>query len=69
MSSCNFEKLVSLLDKQLDLDTEIDVLSHIDECGICHEALCSIVRDRDEDLFIAAPSTGDTTHTGRGAEL
>ena len=69
MTSCNFEKLVSLLNTQLTLDARIEVLNHLDECGICNEAFCSLVRDRDEAFFIAAPSTGDAARRSRGAEV
>jgi hypothetical protein len=49
--SCNFEKLVQLLDKQLDLDEKLDILYHIEHCEICHEAIYLIARDRDWNAY------------------
>jgi len=52
---CDFEKLVRYLDKTLDIDAQLDVLSHIDDCESCREALFHISRDRDGDLFVYRP--------------
>lgn len=59
MSACNFEKLVLLLDKKLDLDEKLDVLDHLASCTICRDAVYQISRDRDEALFIQRPSNID----------
>jgi hypothetical protein len=55
MTRCSFEKLVRLLDRQLDLDGELDVLDHLDRCETCREAVFHISRDRDGDFFIYRP--------------
>jgi hypothetical protein len=55
MNTCNFEKLVLLLDKQLDIDGKLDVLEHLDNCDICRDAVYHISRDRDANLFIFKP--------------
>ena len=55
MQTCNFEKLVMFLDKQLDLDGKLDVLDHLDQCEICRDAIYHISRDRDANLFVYRP--------------
>ena len=52
MTQCSFEKLIKLLDKELDLDGQLDILDHLDRCENCREAVFHISRDRDGDLFI-----------------
>lgn len=44
---CSFERLVKLLDGELDLDSRLSVYDHIDRCSICREAVFLISRDRD----------------------
>ncbi|PYU88769.1 MAG: hypothetical protein DMG08_24200 [Acidobacteria bacterium] len=53
--ACSFEKLVLYLDKQLDIDGQLEVLNHIDECDVCQDAVYQIRRDRDSNLFIRRP--------------
>ena len=55
MSACSFQKLVQLLDKQLELDEKLEVLDHLHSCTICRDAVYQISRDRDESLFIHRP--------------
>ena len=55
MTACSFKKLVQLLDKQLNLDDQLEVLSHLDTCQICRDAIYQISRDRDEAYFIHRP--------------
>ncbi len=55
MDACSFKKLVQLLDKQLPLDEKLEVLSHLDSCKICRDAVYQISRDRDEALFVRRP--------------
>ena len=55
MNACSFKKLVQLLDKQLSLDEKLEVLSHLDDCAICRDAIYQISRDRDEAFFIHRP--------------
>jgi hypothetical protein len=55
MSACSFQKLVQLLDKQLELDEKLEVLDHLHSCTICRDAVYQISRDRDESLFVHRP--------------
>jgi hypothetical protein len=49
---CNFEKLWLYLNNELDLDTQSEVLAHLDHCRVCLEALYQMARDLDMDLFV-----------------
>ena len=64
MMSCNFEKLVQLLDKQLSVDDKLDVLDHVEHCEPCREAIYHISRDRDEEYFIYRPYRTDKMFAG-----
>ena len=55
MDTCNFQKLVQLLDKQLELDEKLEVLTHLEHCVICRDTVYQLARDRDESLFIHRP--------------
>jgi hypothetical protein len=55
MSECSFKMLVMLLDKKLNLDEKLEVLSHLDSCKICRDAVYQISHDRDEAYFIHRP--------------
>ncbi len=55
MKTCDFEKLVRYLDKQLSVDEKLDVLEHLDHCEICRDAVFHISRDRDANLFYYRP--------------
>jgi hypothetical protein len=55
MNTCSFHKLVQLLDKQLGLDEKLEVLTHLETCSICRDAVYQLSRDRDEALFIHRP--------------
>jgi hypothetical protein len=59
MSACSFKKLLLLLDKKLSLDEKLEVLSHLDSCRICRDAVYQISRDRDEAYFIHRPYNVD----------
>jgi hypothetical protein len=62
MTGCNFEKLVQLLDKRLDVDGKLEVLDHLDHCDICRDAVYHISRDRDANLFIYRPYPQQRIH-------
>ena len=49
---CDFEKLWLYLDKKLDLDGQLEVLKHLDDCETCFEAVYLMSRDRDAKLFV-----------------
>jgi len=55
MNTCDFEKLVRYLDKQLGVDEKLEVLDHLDRCETCRDAMFHISRDRDADLFYYRP--------------
>ncbi|HYK90067.1 MAG TPA: hypothetical protein VE398_14935 [Acidobacteriota bacterium] len=55
MRNCSFEKLVQLLDKQLDLNGKLELFDHLDRCDNCREAVYQISRDRDRDYYISKP--------------
>jgi hypothetical protein len=52
MSACNFDTLLKLIDKQLDLDGKLDAYDHLDHCDNCRDAVYHLMRDRDEAFFI-----------------
>jgi hypothetical protein len=52
MSSCNFEYLLKLINKQLDLDKQIEVYDHLEQCDICRDAAHQISRDLKGVFFI-----------------
>ncbi len=53
--TCNFDKLVLYLDKKLDLDGQLEILEHLDDCDTCFDAVYQISRDRDDALFRYVP--------------
>jgi hypothetical protein len=53
MSACNFEYLLQLLNKQLDLDKQIEVFDHLERCDICRDAIHQISRDLGASSSIA----------------
>ena len=52
MSACNFEYLLQFVNKQLDLDKQLEIYDHLDRCDICRDAVYQISRDLDRVLFI-----------------
>ncbi len=52
---CDFDKLVLYLDKQLELDDQLEVLQHLERCENCKTAIYQISRDRDANLFVSRP--------------
>lgn len=52
VSACSFEKLLRLLDEQLDLAGKLEVLIHLKMCDICREAVHQIARDREEFCYL-----------------
>ncbi len=51
MSACNFDRLLKLVNKQLDLDEQLEIYDHLDRCCFCRDAVCQISRDRDKSYF------------------
>ena len=52
MSACSFDRLLKFVNKQLDLDGQLDVYGHLDRCDICRDAVYELLRDRDKALFL-----------------
>jgi predicted anti-sigma-YlaC factor YlaD len=52
MSACSFDRLLKLVNEQLDLDGQLEVYGHLDRCDICRDAVYQIARDRVSALFI-----------------
>jgi hypothetical protein len=50
--ACSFDKLVHLVDKQLCVDDQLRLFSHLDSCSICRDAVYQISRDRDSSFFL-----------------
>lgn len=50
--TCSFHRLLQLLDRELNSDDMLQVLTHLDTCSICRDAIYQISLDRDENLFI-----------------
>jgi len=53
--TCDFNKLLLLQEKKLDLDTTLEVLEHLDGCEICFEAFYLMARDRDARFHVPYP--------------
>jgi hypothetical protein len=52
MSACNFECLLRFINKQLDLDEQLEVFEHLDRCNICREAVYQLSRDLGGGSFV-----------------
>jgi len=52
---CDLEKLKLLLNKQLDLEENLDLFDHLDQCDSCRSAIYSLSRDRDKAFLIYRP--------------
>jgi len=65
MSKCSFENLVNFLDGELDADKQVKVLEHIGRCSICHEAVYSIIRDRDSGACSQAACSVEKARPGK----
>jgi hypothetical protein len=47
---CSFDSLIDLLEGELDLDRQLAVLTHLDDCEVCFDAIYQISRDRNSML-------------------
>ena len=47
MSACSFDRLLQFVNKQLDLDGQLEVYDHLDRCNICREAVYQLSHDLD----------------------
>ncbi len=57
MIGCSFERLIRLLDRQLNLEAKLELFDHLDRCETCREAVYQIARDRDRERY-AVPVSG-----------
>ncbi len=53
--NCEFDKLLLLQGKKLDLDTRLEVLEYLDRCEICFEAIYLMTRDQDARFHVRYP--------------
>ena len=58
MRACSFDRLLQFVNKQLDLDGQLEVYDHLDRCDICRDAVCQLARDRDEASFVCRAHRG-----------
>ena len=65
MDGCEFSRLVQLLEGTLDLDSQLAVLEHLDECRTCKEAIYRLSRERDNGYFLRVPYDVDKVLAGR----
>ena len=52
MKACSFDRLLQFVNKQLDLDGQLEVYDHLDRCDICRDAVYQLARDRDEAFHV-----------------
>jgi hypothetical protein len=52
MTPCNFDKLLKLLDRELDLDSKLELFEHLDWCETCRDAIFELSRDRDSAYLV-----------------
>ena len=45
MSACSFDRLLQFVNRQLDLDGQLEVYEHLDRCDICRDAVYQLSRD------------------------
>ncbi len=64
ITHCKKESLAHLLADDLDLDTKIDVLEHLDSCTTCRDAFYGLSRERDSSLFVRRPYNVDKAARG-----
>ncbi len=49
---CNYNRLVKFLEKKLDIDQRLEILSHLETCGNCFDELYKLRRMKDNKHFI-----------------
>jgi predicted anti-sigma-YlaC factor YlaD len=52
MNACSFDRLLQFVNKELDLDGQLEVYDHLDRCDICRDAVYQLSRDRDNAFFV-----------------
>ncbi len=58
MGACSFDRLLQFINERLDLDGQLEVYDHLDQCPICRDAVCQLFRERDGAFETAAESPG-----------
>jgi len=72
MSACSFSRLLQFINKQLDLDGQLEVYHHLDRCDICHDAVYQLARDLDGAFLINRAPCGTIRRTApyrRGSRI
>lgn len=49
---CNYNRLVKFLEKKLDIDQRLEILSHLETCSDCFDELYKLRRMKDSKHFI-----------------
>jgi len=65
MAQCDFKVLAGLLENNLDLDSQLEVLGHLDECPICRDMIYRLSRERDNGYFRDLPYDVERVLAGR----
>jgi hypothetical protein len=50
---CNFEKLCMFRDRRLDLSQQLEVVDHLDKCGLCLGTARLLKRVRDGEIPVS----------------
>jgi len=45
MSACSFDRLLQFVNKQLNLDGQLEIYDHIDRCAICRDTVYQLSRE------------------------
>ena len=53
MKACSFDRLLQFVNKQLDLDGQLEVYGHLDQCDICRDTVYQLSHDLDGALFVS----------------
>jgi len=53
MKACSFDRLLQFVNKQLDLDGQLEVYGHLDRCDICRDAVYQLSHDLNGALFVS----------------
>jgi predicted anti-sigma-YlaC factor YlaD len=52
LKTCDFDQLLQLLNRQLDLDRQLEVYDHLDQCEICRDTVYQLAHDQDGALSL-----------------
>jgi hypothetical protein len=66
---CNFEFLLQLVNRQLDLDRQLEAFNHLDRCNICRDAVYQLSHDLDRVSFTCGTPRVPTYTVRRNAAV